>query len=166
LSGLVNGAFVEFYGFADKDGVLITDEVIRTLPAYMLIRLNHDVGIDINLPGLPPSVVGIEPVSMTYTKGNKKVSFSQFPVSLAYAITDYKCQGQTFNWVVVDLKKPSGPCPSTSPYVQLCRARTRDRLSILRPFSPDELLSPLPEALKLELKWQEEKANETECLYL
>jgi hypothetical protein len=58
-----------------------------------------------------------------------------------------------------------GPCPSASPYVQLSRARTRIRLSILRPFSPDELLSPLPEALKLELSWQEQKAKETEALY-
>ena len=166
MSGLVNGAFVKFYGFVDKDGVLITDDVIQTLPAYMLIRLNHDVGVDVNLPGLPPSVVGIEPVTTTYTKGNKKASFLQFSISLAYAITDYKCQGQTFNWVIVDIKKPSGPCPSTSPYVQLSRARMRDRLSILRPFSPDELLSPYPEALKLELKWQQQKANEMECLYL
>jgi len=156
---------VEFYGFADKDGVLITDEFIQTLPAYMLVKLKHDVGVNVNLPGLPPSVVGIEPIKMTYAKGKKTVSFLQFPVSLAYAITDYKCQGKTFNWVIVDLKKPSGPCPSASPYIQLSRARTRDRLSILRPFSPDELLSPLPEALKLELSWQEQKAKETEALY-
>lgn len=131
----------------------------------MLVRLKHDVGVDVRLPGLPPSVVGIEPTQMTYTKGNKTVTFIQFPASLAYAITDYRCQSQTFNWVIVDLKKPSGPCPSASPYVQLSRARTRDRLSILRPFSPDELLSPLPEALKLELTWQEQKAKETEMLY-
>ena len=118
---------------------------------YMLVKLNHDVGIEVNLPGLPPNVVGIEPTYMTHTKGSKMVIFSQFPISLTYAITDYKCQGQTFNWVIVDLKKPSGPCPSASPYVQLSHARTRNRLSILRPFSLDELLTPLPEALQLEL---------------
>lgn len=133
----------------------------------MLIKLNHNVDIHVNLSDLPPSVVGIEPSeNIRYTKGKKSITFTQFPVSLAYAITDYKCQGQTFNWVIVDLKKPAGRCPSTSPYVQLSRARTRHRLSILRPFSPDELLSPLPEELKLELKWQEEKAKETELLYM
>src|SRR6266496_6828278 len=135
---------MEIYGFADKDGVLIMDEFIQTLPAYMLVKLKHDVSINVNLPGLPPSILGIELIKMLYTKGNKMVSFLQFPVSLAYMITDYKCQGQAFCWVIVDLKKPIGPCPSTSPYVQLSRARTRDRLSILCPFSPDELLSPLP----------------------
>ena len=114
----------------------------------MLIKLNHDVGVDVNLPGLPPSVVGIEPIQdMVYTERNKTVKFTQSPISLAYAITDYKCQGQTFNWVIVDLKEPSGRCPSASPYVQLSRARTGYRLSILRPFSPDELLCPLSEEL-------------------
>jgi len=34
--------------------------------------------------------------------------FHQFPVTMAYAITDYKCQSLTFEQVVVDLK-----CPST-----------------------------------------------------
>ena len=66
----------------------------------------------------------------------------------------------------MDLKKPAGRCPSTSPYVQLSRARISHRLSILRPFSPDELLSPPPEELILELKWQEDKAKETELLYM
>ena len=132
----------------------------------MLVKLNHDVGVPVNFPGLPPSVIGIQPTEgMRYTNRNKSVTFTQFPVSLAYAITDYKCQGQTFNWVIVDLKKPTGLCPSASPYVQLSRARARHRLSILRPFSTDELLSPLPEELQLELKWQEQRANETESLY-
>ena len=64
--GLVNGAIVEFYGFADSDGALIRDEIIATSPAYMLIKLKHDVGVEIALPGLPPFVVGIEPISITY----------------------------------------------------------------------------------------------------
>ena len=64
--GLVNGAIVEFYGFADSDGALIRDEIITTPPAYMLIKLKHDVGVEIALPGLPPSVVGIEPKLLTY----------------------------------------------------------------------------------------------------
>lgn len=132
----------------------------------MLIKLNHDVGVEISLPGLPPNVVGIEPTEdIKYRERNKSVSFTQFPISLAYAITDYKCQGQTFNWVIIDLKKPGGCSPSASPYVQLSRARTRQCLSILRPFSPDELLTPLPEELQLEIKWQEQKAIETQSLY-
>ena len=168
MTGLVNGAIVEFYGFADRDGALIHDEIIATPPAYMLVKLKHDVGVEISFPGLPPSVIGIEPVSLTYNAGRgKAVTYFQFPVTLAYAITDYKCQGQTFTWVVVDLKKPSGGySPTSSPYVQLSRAKTRDRLSILRPFDPAELQSPLSKDLLAELEWQAQMAKETENLYM
>jgi len=166
--GLVNGAVVEFYGFADSDGALIRDEIIGTPPAYMLVKLKHDVGVEIALPGLPPSVVGIEPVSLTYKAGlGKSVTYSQFPVTLAYAITDYKCQGQTFRWVVVDLKKPNGGySPTSSPYVQLSRAKTLASLSILRPFNPVELRTPLSKDLIAELEWQAQKAKETDDLYM
>jgi len=166
--GLVNGAIVEFYGFADSDGALIRDEIIVTPPAYMLIKLNHDVGVEIALPGLPPSVIAIEPISITYKVGLRKaVTCSQFPITLAYAITDYKCQGQTFTWVVVDLKKPRGGySPTSSPYVQLSRAKTLACLSILRPFDPAELRSPLSKDLLAELEWQAQKAKETEDLYI
>src|SRR6266496_4174599 len=47
--GLVNDAIVEFYGFADSDGALIRDEIIATPPTYMLVKLKHDVGIEIAL---------------------------------------------------------------------------------------------------------------------
>ena len=168
MTGLVNGAIVEFYGFADRDGALIRDDIIATPPAYMLVKLKHDVGVEISFPGLPPSVIGIEPVSLTYNADRgKAVTYFQFPVTLPYGITDYKCQGQTFTWVVVDLKKPSrGYSTTSSPYVQLSRAKTRDRLSILRPFDPAELQSPLSKGLLAELEWQAQMAKDTENLYM
>src|SRR5216110_2497750 len=95
----------------------------------------------------------------------KSVTFSQFPVSLAYVINDYKCQSQTFTSVIVDLKKPSGHAPAFSSYVQLSRAKTRARLSI-RPFIVDELKSDLPDELMAELEWQAQKAKKTEALYI
>ena len=87
--------------------------------------------------------------------------------TLAYAITDYKCQAKTFEWVVVDIKKPGGrgSSPAASAYVQLSRAKTRHSLSILRPFDPAELSSKLSTELLQELEWQAEKAKETEALY-
>jgi hypothetical protein len=134
----------------------------------MLIKLKHDIGIQVAIPGLPPSVIGIEPVSLTYNIiRNKKMTYIQFPVTLAYAITDYKCQGQTFEWVIVDLKKPTrGSSPTSSPYVQLSRVKTRACLSILRPFDPAELQSPLSKHILQELEWQTQKAKETETLYI
>ena len=168
MTGLVNGAIVEFYGFADRDRALIRDDIIVTPPAYMLVKLKHDIGVEISLPGLPPSVIGIEPVSLTYNAGRgKAVTYFQIPIMLAYAITDYKCQGQTFTWVIVDLKKPSGGySPTSSPYVQLSHAKTRDCLSILHPFDPTELWSSLSKHLLAELEWQAQMAKETENLYM
>ena len=85
---------MEFYGFADEHGARIQDEIITTPSAYMLFKLNHDVGINVALPGLPASVIGIEPERLSYRVGEKYIAFTQFPVTLAYA--DYKCQGQTY----------------------------------------------------------------------
>jgi hypothetical protein len=133
----------------------------------MLVKLKHDVGIEIALPGLPPSVVGIKPELLTYNGlHGKTFTYFQFPVTIAYAIIDYKCQGQTFTWVIVDLKKPSNHSPASSPYVQLSRAKTLARLSILRPFDPAELRSDLSKHLLAELEWQTQKAKETEALYI
>jgi len=133
----------------------------------MLVKLLHDVGIDVSLPGLPPSVVPIEAIEFRYDGGQgKHVKLTQFLVTLAYAITDYKCQGQTFNWIIVDLKRPSsGNSPSDSPYVQLSRAKSLDHLSIMRPFHADELHAPIPIELLDELQWQEEMAMKTAHQY-
>ena len=125
--GLVNGAIVEFCGFADSDGALIRDEIIATSAIYILIKLKHDVGVEIALPGLR----------------------------------------QTYRWVIVDLKKPNGGySPTSSPYIQLSRAKTLASLSILRPFDPAELQSSLSKNLLAELEWQAQKAKETEDLYM
>src|SRR6266496_4876519 len=134
----------------------------------MLVKLKHDVSVEMSLPGLPPSIISIEPVSLTYNGGRgKAVTYFQFPITLAYAITDYKCQGQMFTWVIVDLKKLSGGySPTSSPYVQLSHAKTHDHLSILRPFHPAELRSPLSKDLLAELEWQAQMAKETENLYM
>ena len=164
----MNSGIVEFYGFADRDSALICDEIIVTPPAYMLVKLKHDVGVEIALPGLPPSVIGIEPDLLSYNTGRRKtMKYFQFPATLTYAITDYKCQGQTFTWVVVDLKKLSGGYSATSsPYVQLSRAKTRACLSILHPFDPAELRTPLSKDLLAELEWKAQKAKETKDLYM
>ena len=63
----------------------------------MLIKLKRDVDVEIALSELSFSVVGIESMSLTYKADLEKVvMYSQFTVTLAYVITDYKCQEQTF----------------------------------------------------------------------
>ena len=152
--GLVNGAIVEFYGFEEVQ--TNNNYITASCPTYMLVKLLQDPRAAISLPGLPTGVIPIETVKFTYCKPHGQVSLEQFPVTLAYVITDYKCQGNTFRWVIVDIKTPagfgSGPTSAISAYVQLSRATSLDRLSIMRPFDPEDLRRPLPSELVDELR--------------
>ena len=91
----------------------------------------------------------------------------QFPLTPAYARTDYKVQGQTMlQGAVLDLQRPArGNPPSASPYVQLSRVTSLDMAFILRPFDINELRAPLSDALLAELAWEEEMARKTKHLY-
>lgn len=155
---------VQFYGFADATGARSTK--ITTLPSYMLVKLPESKNL-IQIPGLPPGVVPLEPVQFRYSAGHSRYAkLRQFPVTVGYAITDFKCQGQTFDWVRVDLKKPpTGFSPAMSPYVQLSRVKHLDHLSIMRPFTKEELCSALPDELLKELEWEEEMARKTMAVY-
>ena len=163
---LVNGAIVEFYGFSGSTNMDGTSTIID-LPQYMLVRLQSDNKEVIHIPGLPVNVVPIWPESFRYSLGHGRwARIKQFPVTLAYAITDFKCQGQTYEWLRVDIKRPhTGAASVMSPYVQLSRGQALQRLSILRPFNPDDLRAPIPEDLEVELKWEEEMSRETMRLY-
>jgi hypothetical protein len=83
---------VQFYGFSD-DTVMQSDSRIISPPAYMLVKVNDK--LNILILGLPPSVVPIALVRFTHRISQTKyVKLQQFPVTLAFAITDFKCQGQ------------------------------------------------------------------------
>jgi hypothetical protein len=153
---------VEFCGFGhdeptDASGVI-------PLPQYMLVRLHNK---RICIPGLPPDTVAIEPLRFRYSPGKgRNVTLRQFPVVLAYAITDYKCQGQTYSCALVDLKKPmTGYSPPTSLYVQFSRVHNLQGISIVRLFDINELSIPLCEDLLEELRWQQSKYEETNIHY-
>ena len=46
--------------------------------------------------------------SFTINKGEVKYQRCQFPLTLAYAITSYKCQGETLEKVIIDFSHESG----------------------------------------------------------
>ena len=83
--------------------MLIQDEVITILPAYMLVKLKHDVGIDVRIPGLPPFVVGIEPSSTTEKRHDTSVSsglglhYYGFQMSIANIFKRY-CRFKAAHW--------------------------------------------------------------------
>ena len=162
----MNGAIVQFYGFAEAEA---SDNVLYRPPPYMLIKLLHEPGVQISIPPLQPSVIPIKMARFKHNRGHgRSVTLEQFPVTLAYAMTDYKCQGKTFEYVVIDLKTPSGRGSSspTSAYVQLSRATALNRVSIIRPFDANDLCQPLPQELLDELRWQEEMAERTAHMYM
>ena len=156
---LVNGTVVEFYGLSDDANGEVAPRIID-LPSYILVRLRSNSQI-IQISGLPVNVVPLWPESFRYDAGHGRwAKLRQFPVTLAYAITDFKSQGQTYEWLRVDIKRPHmGTASIMSPYVQLSRGQSLQRLSILRPFNPDDLRVPIPKELMEKLKW-EQKLNE------
>ena len=79
-----------------------------------------------------------------------------------YAITDYKCQRQAYDYLVADLKKPlTGTAPTVSAYVQLSRGPLPRTPVYHAPFRherpPDNALG----ALAAEREWQRRMAAET-----
>ena len=162
---LVNGSVVEFCGFSGAPGSVPRGNFAA--PDYMLVRIPVGPGSDFQIsPAYPVGVVPLEPVEFTFDDHGRKVKLRQFPVTLGYTLTDYKCQGSTFPGnVIVDLYKPSGACPAASPYVQLSRATALDKVFILRPFDKAELEAPISTALRDELDWEAKMAAETKVLY-
>lgn len=132
------------------------------------MEITEGPGANIQIPGLPRAVAAVTPVKFWYNAGHgRRVRLEQFPLTLAYARTDFKTQGQTMGkGALLDLQRPPrGTAPSASPYVQLSRVTSLDMVFILRPFDSKELRSPLSDELLAELAWQEEMANKTKHLY-
>ena len=59
-----------------------------------------------------------------------------------------------------------GAASVMSPYVQLSRGQSLQRLSILQSFDSDDLQMPIPEELIEELKWDQKMNDLTAKMYL
>jgi len=119
--------------------------LVRILRREMRHNQLHDLEADI-IPIFPitrnVSLVGVGSFART-----------QIPLVPAFAITDFKVQGKTFEeGLVVDLTKPPTGCRNTqSPYVLLSRVKRFQDLTILRFFDRSILDSPQdPDLLALE----------------
>ncbi|KAJ6506037.1 hypothetical protein DFH09DRAFT_1101547 [Mycena vulgaris] len=99
------------------------------------------------LAGLEKMVIPIEPTKTTYhMKFNlrsgkmmqKTIQRVQFPVTGAYAFTDYRSQGQTLPYVYVDIGTPlTGGLSIFDLYVALSRSSGRDMIRLLRDFDDE-----------------------------
>lgn len=169
----MNGSNVTFYDFEHGSDTLYPTcqqsgfqypHTFISIPEYILVKVQD---LQLQLPSLLYGIVPLQPVIFTWSAGRCcSVKMQQFPVTLAYAMTDYKCQGQTFDQVLLDLQKPQiGPSSPASLYVQLSRARSLNSISIMRPFNVSELSIPLNSELIEELQWQQEKGQITINIY-
>ena len=119
----------------------------------MLVRVPQS---EIKIGDFPVGVAPLERSKFKFRipKTSIGATYQQFPVTLAYAITDYKCQGETYHdSLLTDLQKPlTGTTEAVSLYVQLSRVRSLQQLSIMRDFDPAELCKPLSDDLIRELE--------------
>ncbi|KIL62905.1 hypothetical protein M378DRAFT_46886, partial [Amanita muscaria Koide BX008] len=67
----------------------------------------------------------------------RTVQRRQFPITAAYAFTDYRSQGQTLPFVLVDIASPPyGSLNLFNLYVALSRSSGRETIRLLRDFDP------------------------------
>jgi len=78
---------------------------------------------------------------------------TKLAITAGYAFTDYKSQGQTIEYIIVDLAPPpSGSKSPFSTYVALSRGRGRDKIRILREYDVESFLNHPLEELRRKMK--------------
>ncbi|KAF8799801.1 hypothetical protein BYT27DRAFT_7067086, partial [Phlegmacium glaucopus] len=94
--------------------------------------------------------------------GKVKIERSQLAIVPGYAFTDYKAQGQTLEYVIVDIAKPpSGKLSPFGVYVALSRSRGRQMIQILRDFDAELFMHHPSEDLRQEMARLEQLDGET-----
>jgi hypothetical protein len=126
---------------------------LRYPPRYVLVKLDRTKAPV--LDGLPENVIPITPVRKTFTinRNGERISVtrSQLPLTLAYAFTDYRSQGQTLQPILVDIGPPPyGYLTPFNIYVALSRGTGRDNIRLLRDFDHSLLQQHPSEFLRLE----------------
>jgi hypothetical protein len=121
-----------------------------------VIYFQPDIETNTVFEGVADGIIPISPSLMRFSvevDGHKvKLERRQLGIVPAYAFTDYKSQGQTMEYVIVDISKP--PTGSLSPfsvYVALSRSRGRRTIRILRDFDPALLMHHPSEDLRKDM---------------
>ena len=107
-----------------EDGTIL----LQYPPAIILFK--PDIKPKEHFEGLPEGIIPITPCKVTFTiitpdKKKTTVQCQQFTMTPAYAFTDYKAQGQTTEYVIVNIAKPvmGGPLMLFNAYIALSRSR-------------------------------------------
>lgn len=151
-------------GFMDMNDV-VADELLRLKPGAKVIMIKNDPeGRWVN--GTMAKIKSLSNCAVTVTIGDKEYmvdkeeweskayrynrengfldqettgKFYQFPVKLAYALTIHKSQGQTYDGVIIDLKKSAFATGQI--YVALSRCRTINKLYLSAPLKMKEIMT-------------------------
>ena len=122
----------------------VSSEVdLQYLPLYILVKMVRTRAS--RLPGLENNMIPIQPASTsisislrTASSGEsvkRTVQRRQFPMTVGYALTDYRAQGQTIPYVIIDIARPpSGKLDLFDLDVALSRSRGRHSVRLLRDF--------------------------------
>jgi hypothetical protein len=105
--------------------------VIHSRPPNCLLMTSQSAN-SIQLPGLDAGVIPLLPISEPVIRQGRTSSTwrTGLPCTPAFAITDYKSQGGSFNKVGLDIDTRSS---FSSLYVSLSRCRTLEGVSLLQP---------------------------------
>lgn len=123
-------------------------------PAMIMFKPSKPTNISI--PGVPNGCVPLFPKEVKFSiKDNNgittKITRRQYPITPAFAFTDFKSQGQTIERVIIDLAKPpNGALSPFNAYVALSRSRGRENIRLLRDFDNALFTNHPSEDLRLE----------------
>lgn len=129
--GLVNGAMGTLYDLIWDEGV---QDPFTTMPAITLVEMDdyHGPG-SINIDGV--HVVPIAPTYHQWVIDGVVCTRTQFPFTLAFAITVHKCQGLTLPKVVLKFSRKDDTTGQS--YVALSRVRAIENVVFDSGFSYD-----------------------------
>lgn len=133
-----------------------------------VVYFKPDMKTEIKFEGVPKGIIPISPskVSFNVTVDGVKVKLDRRQAAIVpgYAFTDYKSQGQTLEYVMVDISKPpSGTLSAFSVYVALSRSRGRNSIRILREFDPDLFMHHPSEDLRVDMARLEQLDENTKA---
>jgi hypothetical protein len=143
-----------------KEPPLGTAPVVRLehLPVTVLVKLHRTRAG--RLTGLEENVVLVEAIPSTMNikirlknsqTTSRTVTRHQIPMTGAYALTDYRAQGQTMTAAIADIAMPpSGTLTLFNLYVALSRSSGQESIRLLRDFNEDIFMQPHNPALTQE----------------
>ena len=102
-----------------------------------MVRFDHYDGLAFEVDGVEMPYVPVFPVRQDFNVGNEACSRTQFPLTVAYAITVHKSQSITVDQVVIDLS--GRDFQHGLSYVAISRVKTLQGLMLESPFERNNL---------------------------